>query len=300
MDIEPPPSSPLGRIGARLVDYGRLIRLHQPTGLWLLGWPALWALWLAGDGHPPERVFVVFVSGVLLTRSAGCAINDFADRRFDPHVKRTRDRPLAAGRITPAEAILVYVVLSLAALALVLTLDQRTILYAVVGAALTVVYPFLKRIFALPQAWLGLAFTWSVPMAYAAERHDVPAVAWVLFAAGALWTLVYDTEYAMVDRDDDRQLPVKSTALLFGSADRAVIGLCQAGVVVLLAIVGGLSSRGIWYAIGLAAGGALFAYQQWLIRHREREGCFEAFRNNAWFGLMIFVGIGLDYLFTGP
>jgi len=171
-------------LGARLLDYARLIRLHQPVGIWLLGWPALWALWLASQGHPDERIFAVFIAGVVLTRSAGCAINDFADRKVDPHVKRTRERPLAAGRITPQEAIGLYITLSLAAFALVLQLDRLTISYAIGGAVLTAVYPFLKRVISLPQAWLGLAFTWSVPMAFAAEQHHVPRVAWLLFAAG--------------------------------------------------------------------------------------------------------------------
>ncbi len=290
-------SAGLSQLGRRLIDYGRLIRLHQPTGIWLLGWPALWALWLASSGHPHEKIFTVFSLGVLVTRSAGCALNDYADRTVDPYVKRTHDRPLAAGRITPPEAIGIYVTLSLAALGLVCLLDQLTIVYALVGALLTAVYPFLKRVFSWPQAWLGVAFSWSIPMAFIAERQSVTPVAWVLFMAGVLWTLVYDTEYAMVDRDDDLKVGIKSTALLFGQADRLIIGACQIGVVGLLAWVGILLQRGHWYALGLAAGACLFYFQQTLLRHRERDACFRAFKNNAWFGAVIFIGIALDYLF---
>ncbi len=243
---------------ARLVDYGRLIRLHQPTGIWVLGWPAMWALWLAASGHPHERTLTVFALGVLLTRSAGCALNDFADRKIDPHVKRTLNRPLAAGRITAAEAMSIYIALSLAAFALVCLLDQLTVAYAVVGALLTLIYPFLKRWFSLPQAWLGLAFTWSVPMAFVAEQHVIPPVGWVLFAAGIFWTMVYDTEYAMVDRDDDFKVGIKSTALLFGRADRLIIGICQMSVIGLLGVVGAMLERGHWYMLGILAGACLF------------------------------------------
>jgi 4-hydroxybenzoate polyprenyltransferase len=282
---------------ATLVDYAHLVRLHRPIGIWLLMWPALWGLWLAARGHPHERVFIVFVLGVVLTRSAGCAVNDFADRRFDPHVARTRERPLANGVVSPIEALFVYAILSLLALALVLTLDRLTVAYAIGGAALTIVYPFLKRFFPLPQMWLGAAFSWSIPMGFAAETHAVPRLAWLLFVAGLMWTAVYDTMYAMVDRDDDLKLGIKSTAILFGDADRWVILAMQAIVLFALWLAGERAGLGRWFHGGLAAGALLFAYQQWLIRAREPAACLRAFANNAWFGLAVFVGIALDYLF---
>ena len=290
----------LAGVGAALVDYARLIRLHRPVGIWLLLWPALWGLWLAARGHPHEHVFVVFVLGVVLTRSAGCAVNDFADRRFDPHVARTCDRPVAAGRVSGPEALLIYAILSLLALALVLTLDRLTVAYAIGGAALTVVYPFLKRFFPLPQVWLGAAFSWSVPMAFAAEQHAVPRLAWVVFIAGLMWTAVYDTMYAMADREDDLKLGIRSTAILFGDADRWVLAAMQGLVLYSLWLAGEQAALGLWFRLGLAAGAALFAYQQWLIRNRDPAGCFRAFSNNSWFGLAVFVGIALDYLFRAP
>ena len=290
----------LPRVGGALADYARLIRLDRPIGIWLLLWPTLWALWLASGGRPDEQVFVVFFLGVVLMRSAGCAINDFADREVDPHVERTRERPLAARRIAPVEALVVYAVLSLLALALVLTLNRLTLWYALAGGVLAVVYPFLKRFFPLPQLWLGAAFSWSIPMAYAAHLGVVPRTAWLLFIAGVLWSAVYDTMYAMVDRDDDLKIGVKSAAILFGDADRAILASMQAMVLVALWMVGRQAALGHWYGGALVVGGALFAWQQWLIRHREREPCFRAFLNNHWFGLVVFAGIALDYLFTRP
>ncbi len=290
----------LTAFGAALADYARLVRLHRPVGIWLLLWPALWGLWLAARGHPQQHVFVVFVLGVVLTRSAGCAVNDFADRRFDPHVARTCDRPVATGRVTGPEALMVYALLSLLALALVLTLDRLTVEYAIAGAVLMLVYPFLKRFFPLPQVWLGAAFSWSVPMAFAAETHAVPRLAWLVFVAGLLWTAVYDTMYAMVDRDDDLTLGIKSTAILFGDADRWVLAAMQALVVFSLWLAGEQAALGAWFRAGLAGGAVFFAYQQWLIRDRDPARCFRAFTNNVWFGLVVFVGIALDYLFRAP
>ena len=287
----------LAAVGGALADYARLVRLHRPVGIWLLLWPALWALWIAASGHPDEHVFVVFTLGVLLTRSAGCALNDYADRNFDPHVVRTAGRPLAAGRVSPAEALLICAILSLLALALVLTLDRLTVEYAIAGAALTLVYPFLKRFFPLPQVWLGAAFSWSVPMAFAAQTGQVPRLAWLLFAAGVLWTAVYDTLYAMVDRDDDLKLGIRSSAILFGDADRWVIAAMQLLVLYALWLADRQAQLGRWSELALAAGAGLFAWQQRLIRAREREQCLRAFRNNHWFGLAIFLGILLDYLF---
>ncbi|HXQ30805.1 MAG TPA: 4-hydroxybenzoate octaprenyltransferase [Steroidobacteraceae bacterium] len=283
-----------------LVDYARLMRLDRPIGIWLLLWPALWALWLASHGHPDEHVFIVFALGVLLMRSAGCAINDFADRRFDPHVARTEDRPLAAGRVSPAEALLIYAILSLLALALVCTLDSLTVKFAVGGAVLTIVYPFLKRFFPLPQVWLGAAFSWSIPMAFAAETGQVPRLAWLLFVAAVLWSATYDTMYAMVDRDDDLKLGIKSAAILFGDADRWIIGAMQVLVLYAFWLAGQQADLGRWFWIALSIGACLFAWQQWLIRAREPPDCFRAFLSNNWFGLAIFVGIALDYLFAKP
>jgi 4-hydroxybenzoate polyprenyltransferase len=245
-------------------------------------------------------VFIVFVLGVVLTRSAGCAVNDFADRRFDAHVARTCDRPVATGRVSAPEALLVYAILSLLALALVLTLDRLTVEYAIAGAALTLVYPFLKRFFPLPQVWLGAAFSWSVPMAFAAETHAVPRLAWLAFVAGLLWTAVYDTMYAMADREDDLKLGIRSTAILFGDADRWVLGALQLLVLYSLWLVGEQALLGGWYRLGLAGGAVFFAYQQWLIRARDPAGCLRAFTNNVWFGLAVFLGIALDYLFRVP
>jgi len=287
-----------GSVLTRLADYARLIRLDRPIGIWLLLWPTLWALWLASRGAPHESIFVVFVAGVVLTRSAGCAINDFADRRVDGHVARTAARPLATGRLSPTEAVGIYVVLSLSAFALVLTLDRLTIEYAVAGACLMFVYPFLKRVFPLPQVWLGAAFSWGIPMAFAAERHEVPHLAWMVFTAGVLWSTVYDTLYAMVDRDDDLRLGVKSTAILFGPADRAIIGLLQFAVLVTLWLAGDEAGLGYWFRGALGIGAMFFVWQQWLIRERDRDGCFRAFLNNHWFGLVVFLGIALDYLFV--
>jgi 4-hydroxybenzoate polyprenyltransferase len=283
---------------ATLADYAHLVRLDRPIGIWLLMWPALWGLWIAGAGRPDEHVFVVFMLGVLLTRSAGCALNDYADRDVDPHVKRTAARPLAAGRVAPAEALLIYAILSLLALALVLTLNRTTLWYAIAGAALMAVYPFLKRFFPLPQVWLGAAFSWSIPMAFAAQTGAVPRLAWLLFVAGLLWTAVYDTIYAMVDRDDDLKLGIKSTAILFGDADRWIIAAMQAMVLYALWLAGQQAQLGPWFASALLAGAGLFAHQQWLIRGRGREACFRAFLANNWFGLVIFAGIALDYVFA--
>ena len=280
-----------------LGDYAALVRLDRPIGIWLLLWPTLWALWLAARGHPNEHAFVVFTLGVVLMRSAGCAFNDFADRRVDPHVARTEGRPLATGRVSTAEALLIAATLSMLALALVLTLDRLTVELSFGGAALTIVYPFLKRFFPLPQVWLGAAFSWSIPMAFAAETGEISRLGWLLFVAGVLWTAVYDTMYAMVDREDDLRLGVRSSAILFGDADRLVIAAMQAMVLGALWLAGEQAGLGRWFHGAIALGGCLFAWQQWLIRARTPRDCFRAFLNNHWFGLVIFVGIALDYLF---
>ena len=282
---------------ARLLEYARLMRLDRPIGFWLLLWPALWALWISADGRPSERVFAIFIAGTFLMRAAGCVINDYADRRIDPHVRRTAARPLARGAVSPAEALALFAVLASAALLLLVPLAPLTRLFALVGGVLAVIYPFLKRFFPLPQAWLGAAFSWSVPMAFAEQAGGVPASAWLLFAAAVLWTMVYDTMYAMVDREDDLAIGVRSSAVLFGRADRIVVALMQLGSFALLAIVGQLSTLGRWYWLGLGVAATLALREQWLIRDREPSACFQAFLNNNYFGMAVFAGIALDYLF---
>ncbi len=284
--------------GERLRSYVRLVRLDRPIGIFLLMWPALWALWLAGEGHPPWRIFLVFVLGVVIMRSAGCAINDFADRNLDAHVARTRDRPLATGEISPAGAVGVFLVLSFVAFSLVLTLNWQTVALSVVAVLLTALYPFMKRVTHFPQLVLGAAFGWAVPMAFTAIGGGVPALAWWLFAATLVWALIYDTQYAMVDRDDDLKVGIKSTAILFGRWDRAIIALLQLLMLALLLWVGYLSGRGVWFAGGIGLAALLFVYQQYLIRGRERGPCFEAFLNNNFFGMAVFIGLVLDYALT--
>jgi 4-hydroxybenzoate polyprenyltransferase len=295
-DIDQPSRT---RPPSRLREYARLMRLDRPIGIWLLLWPVLWALWLSSDGHPDERLFLIFVIGTLVMRSAGCVMNDFADREFDPHVRRTADRPLARQSVSPAEALGLFAVLALIALALVIPLNRPTQVLALIGGVLAVTYPFLKRFFSLPQAYLGLAFSWSVPMAFAAQTGELPLVAWVLFVSGVMWTTAYDTIYAMVDREDDLVIGIRSSAILFGRADRLIIAVLQLGALGGLALVGGMSDLGRWYWAGLALAAALAVHQQVLIQDREPADCFRAFLNNNLFGLAVFAGLALDYLFRG-
>jgi len=280
----------------RLRDYARLMRLDRPIGILLLLWPVLWALWIAAAGTPALPVFVVFVAGVVLMRSAGCVINDYADREFDPQVERTRDRPLAAGRVHPREALALFVVLALSAFALVLFMNRLTILLSFVGAALAASYPFMKRWTPLPQFYLGAAFGWGVPMAFAAQTGAVPADAWILFAATLCWAVAYDTAYAMVDRDDDIRIGVKSTAILFGRADRPMIALFHTLTLLLLVWAGARAGLGLTYYVGLLLAAGLAGWQQWLLRTRARDACFRAFLNNNRFGAVVFAGLALDYL----
>ena len=283
---------------SRLGLYWRLIRADRPIGIYLLLWPALWALWIAAAGIPPWWILLVFVFGTALMRSAGCAINDYADRDFDGRVERTAQRPLATGAVTPREAVGVFVVLSLVAFALVLTLNTKTIAHSFVAVALAAVYPFTKRYTHVPQLILGIAFGWAVPMAFTALQNQIPPVAWVLFAATVLWALIYDTMYAMVDRDDDLRVGIKSTAILFGRFDRLVIGLLQLLMLGLLWQVGQMAGRGTVYQLVLLGAAGLFGYQQWLIRDRERAACFRAFLNNHYFGMLVFAGLFADYLLS--
>lgn len=288
----------LARLEDRLGEYALLMRLDRPIGIFLLLWPTLWALWLAGQGQPAQEVVVVFITGVFLMRSAGCVINDIADRDVDPFVARTRQRPLAARRVSVREALWLFIVLCLVAFALVLMMNTLTILLSLVGVALAASYPFMKRVHYLPQAHLGAAFGWSIPMAFAAITGTVPALAWLLFAANVVWSIVYDTLYAMVDREDDLQVGMKSTAILFGAQDKRIIGYLQILLMILLILVGVLADLGWAYYLGLFAAAWFALYQQYLIRSREPDGCFKAFLNNNWFGLVVFCGILLDSLPT--
>jgi len=288
----------LARLEDRLGEYALLMRLDRPIGIFLLLWPTLWALWLAGQGQPAQEVVVVFITGVFLMRSAGCVINDIADRDVDPFVARTRQRPLAARRVSVREALWLFIVLCLVAFALVLMMNTLTILLSLVGVALAASYPFMKRFHYLPQAHLGAAFGWSIPMAFAAITGTVPALAWLLFAANVVWSIVYDTLYAMVDREDDLQVGMKSTAILFGAQDKRIIGYLQILLMILLILVGVLADLGWAYYLGLFAAAWFALYQQYLIRSREPDGCFKAFLNNNWFGLVVFCGILLDSLPT--
>jgi 4-hydroxybenzoate polyprenyltransferase len=277
--------------------YLRLMRLHRPIGIWLLLWPTLWALWIASAGYPDETVFLILVLGTIVVRSAGCVINDFADRKIDPHVARTADRPLATGEVAPAEALLLFAALMLIALGLVLTLNRLTIAFAVAGAVITVIYPFTKRFLSTPQFVLGVAFSWGVPMAFAATVGDVPRVGWLLFLATVIWVVVYDTQYAMTDRADDLKVGVRSTAVLFGELDRLFVAGLQLLLLATLVLVGRSASLGPWYYGGLAAGALFCVYQARLIKERDVVQSFRAFLNNAWFGGAVFAGILLDYTF---
>ncbi len=278
---------------ARLKQYVLLMRFHKPIGILLLLWPALWGLWLAANGTPPVSILAVFIGGVILMRAAGCVMNDFADRHFDGHVRRTKNRPLVTGKVSTQEAIALFCGLSLSAFSLVLLLNRYTILLSLIALALAVSYPFLKRYTHWPQLALGLAFSWSIPMSFAAETQHIPPIAWILFAAAVLWTLVYDTQYAMTDREDDISIGIKSTAILFGRYDRVIIALLQLAVLGLLIIVGYRLQLNQWFYSGLAVAAVIAGYQQFLIRHREPMWCFKAFLNNNWFGLAIFVGFVL-------
>jgi len=300
LNLSPRPAeAPLWyRLGRRLEEYTVLVRLDRPIGIFLLLWPVLWALWIAGAGKPNQQVLIVFVAGVFVMRAAGCVINDLADRDIDPRVKRTRSRPLAARRVSPTEAIVLFVILGACALVLVSRLDWFTMKLAVVGGLLTVSYPFFKRFFPLPQLYLGISFGgWGVPMAFAALLGMVPPLAWLLFIAAVLWAVIYDTLYAMVDREDDIQIGIKSTAILFADMDRAMIFFLQVLMLWTLVLVGRRLHFGHWYQAGLIAAGLLFLYQQWLIRRREPAACLRAFQNNNYVGLAIFLGIALQYLY---
>ncbi|KAE8176797.1 4-hydroxybenzoate octaprenyltransferase [Photobacterium carnosum] len=276
--------------------FWQLARFDRPIGSLLLLWPTLWALFLAGDGFPKSDVLVVFVLGVVFMRAAGCVINDFADRNVDGHVKRTANRPMPLGKVSEREALGLFILLVLVSFLLVLTMNNLTIMLSVVAVILAASYPFMKRYTHLPQLVLGAAFGWSIPMAYAAQSGALPTVAWLLFVANILWTVAYDTLYAMVDRDDDIKVGIKSTAILFGRFDKLIIGILQLATIMLLIAIGGILqlNQGYYWALLLAS--ALFVYQQMLIQGRQREQCFKAFLNNNYVGMVIFIGISLSVL----
>jgi len=279
-------------------NYGKLMRVNKPIGIWLLLWPTLWALWLAGEGHPDQGLFVIFVAGVFIMRSAGCVLNDYADRNIDPYVERTRGRPIASGAVAPIEALTLFAALGLIAIGLATMLNRPAQLLAIVGAALTIIYPFIKRIVSIPQFILGAAFGWAVPMAFAAQTGSVSQLAWIVFGAALIWAIIYDTFYAMVDRVDDRKIGVKSTALLFGDADLFVIGGLQLVMLIALVFIGLRAELGTWYFLSVLVAAGLMAYHQWLARDRQPAACFKAFLHNHLIGLVIFIGIVLHYSFN--
>jgi 4-hydroxybenzoate polyprenyltransferase len=281
----------------KLNAYERLMRLDKPIGIVLLLAPALWGLWLAAYGVPDLDILMIFVTGTVLVRSAGCVVNDLADRNFDGHVVRTRERPLAAGVIRPAEAMVLAALLFLLAFVLVLQTNRLTVLLSFIAVALTVVYPFLKRVFPFPQAWLGIAFGFSIPMAYAAQYGKLVAVAWVLLVANMFWAIAYDTEYAMVDRDDDLRIGLKSSAILLGRYDVPAVVASHAIFLMLMAVIGWWQFLGILYFVGLVVAAALVWYQFRLVRTRARDACFRAFLNNAWLGTAIFAALAADLYF---
>jgi len=283
-------------LAERLSLYLQLTRLNRPIGILLLLWPTLWGVWIAGAGHPSWQIVLIFVLGTVLMRSAGCAINDFADRDFDKRVKRTRERPVTSGRITPREAVWLAVSLSLVAFVLILPLNELTLLLSFPAVFLAASYPFTKRFLAIPQAYLGIAFGFGIPMAFAAQLGHVPPVAWLMLAANVFWAIAYDTEYAMVDRDDDIHLGIHSAALLFGRYDVAGVMGSYAITLALLALVGQIADLGWAYYAGLAVAACIAIYHYTLIRGRQRESCFKAFLHNNWFGAAVFSGIVFDQL----
>ncbi|GEA52890.1 4-hydroxybenzoate octaprenyltransferase [Vibrio inusitatus NBRC 102082] len=281
---------------SKMRAYYQLMRMDRPIGSLLLLWPTLWALVMASEGRPQWTVLIVFCLGVFLMRSAGCVINDFADRNLDGHVERTQFRPIPSGLVSAKEALALFGVLSIISFALVLTMNTLTIQLSFVGVALAALYPFMKRFTHLPQLVLGMAFSWAIPMAWAAESGHIAPLAWLLFVINMLWTIAYDTQYAMVDRDDDLKIGIKSTAILFGRFDKLIVGVLQAITIILLLIVGENAALGQAFYWGVLVAGGLFVYQQWLIKTRDRALCFQAFLNNNYVGMVVTIGLFVTYL----
>jgi len=275
--------------------YIRLVRLDKPIGILLLLWPTLIALWIASAGHPQALHLFVFILGTVLMRSAGCAINDVADREFDRHVERTRARPITSGALSARAGVMAAAALALLSFLLVLPLNALTQALAVVAAAIAATYPLFKRFFALPQAYLGIAFGFGIPMSFAAVQDGLPPIAWILLAGNVCWALAYDTEYAMVDREDDLRIGIRTAAITFGRFDVLAVMLCYALTLALFGWAGFMAGLGVWFAAGLAGAAGIAGYHYRLIRHRERAGCFRAFLHNNWFGATVFAGVVLDY-----
>lgn len=294
------PMSDIGRsLSRRINPYLRLVRMDRPIGTFLLLWPTLWALWLAGNGEPDPTVVLIFIAGTFVMRAAGCAINDYADRNFDAHVARTSNRPLATGELRPDQALWTFAILLAIAFLLVWQLNRVTILLSLAGALVAAIYPFTKRYTHLPQLVLGIAFSWGIPMAYAALTGGIPAEAVVLFLANFAWIVAYDTQYAMADREDDLLIGVKSTAILFGRYDNVAVGMLHLVALLLLVYIGFRRDFGWHYDAGLVAAAIFAVYQQYLCRNRDRDLCFQAFRNNNWFGAMVFSGLVLALIGAG-
>lgn len=280
----------------RIRTYAQLMRLDKPIGILLLLWPMLWGLWFAAHGLPDGRILIIFVSGTILMRSAGCVINDFADRKIDPHVERTRNRPMAAGKVGSQEALLLAAGLSLIAFLLILPLNQLTILLSVPALFLAGTYPFTKRFFAMPQAYLGIAFSFGIPMAFAAQTGSLPSIIWILMLANLFWVVAYDTAYAMVDKPDDLKIGIKTSAITLGRFDVAGVMVCHAGFIAIMVCIGQWQQMDLAYYAGLIVAAGLIAYQYTLIRNRDRALCFKAFLHNNWVGMAVFAGIALDFL----
>ena len=271
------------------------MRLDKPIGIWLLMWPMLWSLWIASEGQVSIKILSIFLSGVIIMRSAGCVLNDFADRKIDPHVKRTQNRPIASGKVSEREAIILFIILMSLACTLIFFLNLTTKFFAIGGALVTVFYPFVKRVLSAPQLVLGIAFGWGVPMAFSAEIGHVPLLGWLIFFIAIIWALIYDTYYAMVDRDDDLNLDVKSTAILFGRYDLFIIGLLQCSMLVLLIFMAQLAALGMWAYSAIMISMLIMIYHQWLTKEKDRESCFKAFKHNHYIGMTVFIGIILHY-----
>ena len=279
----------------KLKNYLLLMRLDKPIGIWLLMWPMLWSMWVSTDGQVKEALLIVFLFGVIIMRSAGCVLNDIADRNIDPFVKRTKDRPIASGKVSVREGKKLFTLLMAIAFSLLFFLNSSTKILALVGALITTVYPFLKRIISAPQLFLGVAFGWAVPMTFSANLGYVNNTGWLIFVIAIFWAIIYDTYYAMVDRDDDINLPVKSTAILFGKYDLHIIGICQIIMVFLLILLANIINASIWMYLSIFISFCIMMHHQIITKKRQREACFRAFYNNHYIGMVMFIGILLNY-----